>query len=233
MLATIKGLADNPFTKDEINRRRDMIGNVTARMLIPGQNLDIATLPLRDSRGLTRLDYAMRFRQPSDASLEERSDGRYAFNMEAQVRVLDSAHNNQLIFTSEKRINDTVDKDQLEDIKHSRIGYEGSLPLPPGKYHLEFILTDWEHKKALQASKDVVVPEISPAGVVIAGVLPFASVKQADPGSDLRCPVYPRRLEICPAWERTLLSSPRMNRCRSPIKSGPARKTRRTMRIKR
>src|SRR5216683_2763407 len=183
MLATIKGLAENPFTKQELDRRRALVENVTARLLIPGQNLDVATLPLRDSRGVTRLDYAMRFRQPSDASLEQRSDGRYSFNLEAQVRVFDSAHNNQLIFTSEKKINDTIDKQQAEDIKNSRIGYEGSLPLPPGKFHLEFILTDWEHKKALQAQKDVVVPEIGAAGVTIPGVLPFSSVNQADPAS--------------------------------------------------
>src|SRR5258708_27068070 len=99
MLATVKGLADNPFTKQELDRRRALVANVTARLLSPAQNLDVATLPLRDSRGVTRLDYAMRFRQPSDASLEQRSDGRYSFNLEAQVRVFDSAHNNQLIFT--------------------------------------------------------------------------------------------------------------------------------------
>ena len=183
MLATVKGLADNPFTKDDLNRRRALVENVTARLLIPGQNLDVATLPLRDSRGVTRLDFAMRFRQPSDASLAQRSDGRYAFNLTAQVRVFDPVHNNQLIFAQERRITDTIDKLQLEDIKNSRVGYEGSLPLPPGKFHIEFILTDWEHKKALQAAKDVVVPEIAGRGVVIAGVLPFSSVKAADPES--------------------------------------------------
>ncbi len=181
MLATIKGLADNPFTKDDLNRRRLLVESVTARLLIPGQNLDVATLPLRDSRGLTRLDYAMRFRQPSDASIEQRPDGKYAFNMEAQVRVFDAAKSDQPIFTLDKKIDDTVDKQRYDDIKNSRIGYEGSLPLPPGKYRLEFILTDWAHKKALQAQRDVVVPEIRPAGVVIGGVLPFASVKAADP----------------------------------------------------
>jgi len=208
MLATIKGLADNPFTKDELNRRRALVENVTARILIPGQNLDVATLPLRDSRGVTRLDYAMRFRQPSDASLEQRSDGRYSLNLEAQVRVFDFAHNNQPIFTSEKKVNDTIDKQQFEDIKNSRVGYEGSLPLPPGKFHLEFILTDWAHKKALQAQKDVVVPEISPAGVVIAGVLPFSSVKQADPGSNEDSPFTLGGLKFVPLGTNPLTLAP-------------------------
>jgi GWxTD domain-containing protein len=183
MLATIKGLADNPFTKQDLDRRRGLIENVTSRLLIPGQNLDVATLPLRDSRGVTRLDYAMRFRQPSDVSLEQRSDGQYSFNLEAQVRVFDSANKNQLIFTQEKKVNDTIDKQQFDDIKGMRVGYEGSLPLPPGKYHLEFILTDWEHKKALQADKDIVIPEIGSAGVAIGGVLPYLSVKEVDPAS--------------------------------------------------
>src|SRR5579872_114040 len=205
MLATIKGLANNPFTKQDLERRRAMVENVTARLLIPGQNLDVATLPLRDSRGLTRLDYAMRFRQASDASLAQRSDGRFAFKLEAQVRVFDAAHNNQLIFTDEKRITEPVDPQQLDDIKHSRIGYEGSLPLPPGKYHLEFILTDWEHKKALQASRDVVVPEISGSAVIISGVLPFASVKQAEPGSDLDAPFTIGGLKFVPLGTNPLV----------------------------
>jgi len=181
MLATIKGLADNPFTKDDLNRRRALIGTVSARLLIPGQNLDVATLPLRDSRGLTRLDYAMRFRQPSDLSFEPVSNAHYAYNLQAEVRVYDSAKNNKLIFTREENVHDTIDTQQFNDMKDRRFGYEGTLPLPPGKYHVEFVLTDWKNKKALQADKDVVVPEISLEGVTIAGVLPFASVKPADP----------------------------------------------------
>jgi len=182
MLATVKGLADNPFTKDDINRRRALVESVKSRLLIPGQNLDVATLPLRDSRGVTRLDYAMRFRDAAEVSLEQRPDGQYSFNLEAQVRVFDSANKNQLIFEQDKKIDDTINKEEAEDIKRSRVGYESSLPLPPGKFHIEFILTDWEHKKALQADRDVVIPEIAQAGVVLPGVLPFASVKPADPG---------------------------------------------------
>jgi GWxTD domain-containing protein len=176
MLATIKGLADNPFSKDELNRRRALFGSVTARIMIPGQNLDVATFPVRDSRGMTRLDYAMRFRQSSDLAIEPASDGSYSYNMQAQVRVYDSAKADRLIFTQEQNVAETLDKLKFSDITSKRVGYEGSLPLPPGKYHLEFILTDWKKKRAFQATKDVVVPEIDPSGVTIAGLLPFSSV---------------------------------------------------------
>jgi len=208
MLATIKGLANNPFTREELDRKRALVESVKARLLIPGQNLDVATLPLRDSRGLTRLDYAIRFRQPSDVSIEQRSDGRLAFNLEAQVRVFDSANSKQPIFTQDKRINDVIDKQQFEDIKHRRVGYEGSLPLPPGKFHLEFILTDWEHKRALQAQKDVVVPEIGPTGVVLAGVIPYSSVKSVDPASADTSPFTLAGLKFVPLGTNPLILAP-------------------------
>jgi GWxTD domain-containing protein len=181
MLATIKGLADNPFTKDELNRRRALIGTVTARMIIPGQNLDVATLPLRDSHGLTRLDYAMRFRQPFEEFLTQRADGRYFYNLQARVRVFPSGKTDTPIFTQEKNLTDTIAKDQFDDLKSRRVGYEGILPLPPGKYRLEFLLTDWKKGTGLQAEKEIVVPELDSSGFTIAGVIPFSSVSQADP----------------------------------------------------
>lgn len=181
MLATIRGLADNPFTKEDLNRRRALVGTVSARLMIPGQNLDVATLPLRDARGLTRLDYAMRFRQPSDLSLESLDHEKYAYNLQAEVRVYDSEKNNQLLFTRNENVHDTIALEQFNEMKDRRFGFESTLPLPPGKFHIEFILTDWKNKKALQADKDVVIPEVDPAGVTVAGVLPFSGVKPADP----------------------------------------------------
>ena len=183
MLATVKGLANNPFTRDDINRRRAMFGTVSARLLIPGQNLDVATLPVRDSRGVTRVDYAMRFRQTSDITFEPVEGGHYAYNLQAQVRVYDVEKNNQLIFEQDRNVHDTIDQQQFNEMKDRRIGYEGILPLPPGKFHLEFILTDWKNKKALQADKDVVVPEIGATGVTLPGVLLFSEVKPADPAT--------------------------------------------------
>lgn len=184
MLATVKGLANNPFTRDEINQKRALYGVVSARLMIPGQNLDVATLPLRDARGVTRVDYAMRFREPSDITLEAVSEGHYAYNLQAQVRVYDAEKNNRLIFSQDENVHGTMDQQGFDEVKGRHVGYEGTLPLPPGKFHIEFILTDWKNKKALQADKNVTVPEIDPAGVTIAAVLPFSAVRAADPGTE-------------------------------------------------
>jgi tetratricopeptide (TPR) repeat protein len=53
-----------------------------------------------------------------------------------------------------------------------------------------------------------VVPEISPAGVVIAGVLPFASVKQAVPGTDEDSPFTLAGLKFVPLGTNPLTLAP-------------------------
>ena len=203
MLATIKSLANNPFTKQDLDLRRNLIGSVTARLVVPGQNLDVTTLPVRDSHGLTRLDYAIRFRQPSDFSVETRADGRYSYLLEARVTVLDS--DNKPIFTREKNISDVIDKEQFESMKDKRIGYEGSLPLPPGKYHLDFRLTDWKKKTALESQKDVVVPETNQGGVIISGILPFSAAEAVDPSKADSTPFTLAGMKFTPLGSSPLL----------------------------
>jgi len=48
----------------------------------------------------------------------------------------------------------------LAEIKDKRMGFEGILPLPPGKYHLDFLLTDWQKKTGFQTDREVDVPPI-------------------------------------------------------------------------
>jgi len=60
LLNSIKNLPNMPANREEINRRRAMRETVTSRIILEGRNLAIITFPARDSRGLTRLDYAVR-----------------------------------------------------------------------------------------------------------------------------------------------------------------------------
>jgi len=69
-------------------------------LVLEGNNLDIITFPARDSRGLTRLDYALRLHSPSDLSMAEEKDGRYSYSVEVRVRVFSAE--NKLIFTQQK-----------------------------------------------------------------------------------------------------------------------------------
>src|SRR5207245_6338205 len=112
LLNSIKNLANLPSNRDDILRRRATREAVTSRLMLEGRNLDVITFPARDSRGLTRLDYALRLHSPNDLSMAEEEDGRYSYTVEVRVRVLSSE--NKLIFTQEKTLADSITQKRLE-----------------------------------------------------------------------------------------------------------------------
>jgi len=180
LLGSLRNFANLPYNKEELNQRRNTRARVTSRLLLEGRNLEIVTFPARDSRGLTRLDYAIRLHSPSDLSMSEEKEGRYSYSVE--VRVLVFSAGNKLIFTQQKSLADSMTKKRFEMIKDKVFGYEGTLPLPPGKYRLEFQFTDWSKKTAYHTAREVVVPVPEKDGLVVPGVLAFSSAENADPG---------------------------------------------------
>jgi len=180
LLDSIKNLANLPANRDDILRRRTNRESVTSRLVLEGRNLDIVTFPARDSRGLTRLDYALRLHSPSDLSMAEEKDGRYSYSVEIRVRVFNSE--NKLIFTQQKSLSDSMTKKRFDTIKDKVFGYEGTLPLPPGKYHLEFQFTDWSKKAAFHMVREISIPSPAKDSLVVPNVLPFLSAENADPG---------------------------------------------------
>ncbi len=180
LLSTIKGLANNPFTKDELDRRRESLESVTSRVIVESQDLEIVTMPVRDSTGLTRCDFLIRLAHPEDFTIGQNTAGKDYYSIEVRVRVLTS--DNKLIFTYQRSVSDTLEKDAYDRIKGEVFGYEGSLPLPPGKYHLDFLLTNWLKKTGLHAERDVVVPALpSNNRMIIANILPFSAAERVDP----------------------------------------------------
>ncbi len=180
LLNSIKNLANLPANRDDILRRRANREAVTSRLVLEGHNLDIVTFPARDSRGLTRLDYALRLHSPNDLSMAEERDGRYSYSVEIRVRVLSAE--NKLIFTQQKTLADSITKKRLDSIKDRVFGYEGTLPLPPGKYHIEFQFTDWSKKAAFHTVREISIPVPSKDSLVVPAVMPFLSAENADPG---------------------------------------------------
>ena len=179
LLNAIKNLANLPVNRDEILRRRTQKENVSSRLLLEGRNLDIVTFPARDSRGLTRLDYAVRLHNPKDLSVTGKPDGRYSCAVE--VRVVVFGKDNRPIFTQEKKLTDSITKAQFDTVKDKVFGYEGILPLPPGKYHLDFQFTDWTQKASYHANREVEVPAPPKEGVIVPSVLAFQTAEDAEP----------------------------------------------------
>jgi GWxTD domain-containing protein len=209
LLNSIKNLPNMPANREEINRRRALRETVTSRIILEGRNLSIITFPARDSRGLTRLDYAVRLQNPSDLSMTQESDGGYRYTVEVRVRVF--APDNKLIFTQQKTVSESISKKHLDSIKDKIFGYEGMLPLPPGKYRLDFQLTDWSKKTAFHTAREVVIPVPAKEGLTVPGVLPFISAESADPGLADLLPFSLGGIQFTPASSGTPTLAPDTN----------------------
>jgi GWxTD domain-containing protein len=209
MLSQLKSLANQPLYKAALEKRRALLENVTSRIVVEGRNLNIITLPVRDSHGLTRLDYALRMHSPSDLTVLDNGNGRYNFAIELRVRVFGA--DDKLIFTQERRVADSLDKVRLSAIKDRVFGFEGSLPLPPGKYRLDFLLTDWQKKVGLHAERDVVIPTVEANGMVIPGVVPFSTAENVDASRSDFTPFSMAGVKFTPMAGSPLMLNPGQN----------------------
>jgi GWxTD domain-containing protein len=176
LLASIRGYNNLPAYRQEIAQRYQLKEMVSTRMVLSGRNLDVLTLPVRDSRGLTRLDYSIHLKNASDMTLTKEDDGRFSYGVGMSIRVF--TIDNKLIFSQEKQLRDTMDKQRMEAIADRTFGYEGLLPLPPGKYRVSFALEDWAGKKSFQTEREVVIPQPDANSFIVPGILPFSGAEE-------------------------------------------------------
>jgi GWxTD domain-containing protein len=206
MLSTLRNLANTPYNLEELDRRRGMSENVTAQLIVNANRLDMVVLPVRDARGLTRLDYAVRLRDPGDLTLTKGEDGHYTYAIEVRVRVLTA--DKQLVFTQQKAVSGSLDQRGLDEIEHRPFGYQGILPLPPGKYHLDFLITDWTKQVGYHGERDVEIPGNTATTFVIPALLPFSVAERVDPAKDGTIPFGIAGVRFKPLETSPLLFNP-------------------------
>jgi len=187
MLMMLKGLSEQPGYRDDIRRKWMNREQVSTSMILQGHNLDIILLPVRDEHGISRLDYSLALKSPSDLSLAPTKDDRLMYSLQVRVQVFDR-DSNKLIFVSQKDLHDTFDKSRYQDVKDKVFAYEGMLPLPSGNYRLAFQFTDWNKNVSYRTEREIVIPKIDATEFQVPGILPFASAEEIDP---VAAPVLP------------------------------------------
>jgi GWxTD domain-containing protein len=180
MIGTIKGLANHPLTKDELNLKR-ATESVTHRIVLGEDYLDVVTATLRDGTGNFNLHYLLRLHRPADFAIAE-ADNKLFYNVDVSARVY--GPDNKLIFKQDKDISQYLDPVGAERIKKSLFGYEGWLALAPGKYKINFLLTNKVTKTAYKAERTVVIPEAVIKGVRLSEIVAFSSAESLGQGKD-------------------------------------------------
>jgi hypothetical protein len=139
------------------------------------------TVTLRDGAGNFNLHYLLRLHRSSDFSIAE-ADNKFFYNVALSARVY--GPDNKLIYKQDKDISQFLDEGSVEKIKRSLFGYEGWLALAPGKYKVNFLLTNKVTKTAYKAERTVVIPEPVTRGARLSEVVAFSSAEEVGSGKD-------------------------------------------------
>ncbi len=71
MIGTIKDLANNPLSQQALELHRRFLEDVTHRIVLGQDFLDVLTVPLRDATGNMNLHYVLRMKKPEDFTIGE------------------------------------------------------------------------------------------------------------------------------------------------------------------
>ena len=181
MLGTIKNLANNPISQAQLATRRRMLEDVSHRIVLGNEFLDAATVSLRDAAGNSNLHYVLRLKKPEDFTIGKSPKGEYYYTVLVSTRV--TSPDGKLIWSDEKKVSRNLTLEQFDQVKGKVFGYEGWLPLPPGKYKLEFELTNVLNNTAFRRTVDVDVPDMAASGLGVSNLVPFAEASMLPPNA--------------------------------------------------
>src|SRR5207245_4510489 len=136
ILGIVKNLANHPLTKQDLEHKR-MAQQVTHRIVLTEEFLDVLTTPLRDASGNYNLHVLLRLHRPSDFAIQQ-TDDKIFYNVQVSAQVY--GPDNKLVFRQEKNLSKYLDAADVSRIKGSLFGYEDWLALAPGKYRIVFLL---------------------------------------------------------------------------------------------
>ncbi len=177
LLNKILQLPNLPLEKEQIKRKRELLEAVSHRIILPGEYLGTLAVPLRDPAGHVNLHYVLRVKHPEDFAVQQADKDRYFYSVEVSARVIGS--DNRLIYAQNRKISHYLDPGTFERVKGRLFGYEGWLPLAPGKYKVEFVLTNLIKHTGYREEKAIVVPELSATGARLTDPIPFSDAQPA------------------------------------------------------
>ena len=173
MLGIIKNLANHPLSKQMLDQKRTA-QQVTHRIVLSDEFLDVLATPLRDAGGNFNLHYLLRLHRPSDFAIQQ-SEGKTFYSVDFSVHVY--GPDNKLIFQQLKTVARNLDAAEVARVKDSVFGYEGWLALAPGKYKIDFMLTNKLTQTAFKAQREVVVPAPPETGLRLSETIAFSKAE--------------------------------------------------------
>lgn len=173
LLSTIKGLPDNPVTKELLNQRRAN-ERVTSNVFLGENTATLQTAVFRDATGRMTLDYLLSYERPEQGIIGLLPDKRLGYSLTLQTSVL-TADGKEAIYQQNEKLGGIVSEADAPSIRAKRFGAESRVPLAPGQYQLVVTLTNDLTHLAVRQRAQVTVPDPAKTPWSISKVLIFSS----------------------------------------------------------
>ena len=157
LLDAVRNLPEQKLEKDRIARQRGISREVVTAKIFTGLKAsEMETVVLRDSKGLSTLNYIVRNEQPDPALIGVLSDKRTGYQMSVTTHVTTQA--GRAIYERRDQLVGVTSAAGARAGREKLFAAEGRLPLVPGTYSVESVLTNDLTHESTRTSATVSVP---------------------------------------------------------------------------
>lgn len=171
LLSTIKGLPDNPITRELLAERRSN-EKVTTSVFLGANSASLQTGVFRDATGRMVVDYLMAYGRPDPGIIGLLPDKQMGYSLSLRTRVLTSA--GTFVYEQNDKLTGAVNEAQATAAKSKRFGAESRIPLAPGDYKIEATLTNDLNHLAVRQQTEISIPDPARQGWALSKVLVFS-----------------------------------------------------------
>lgn len=157
LLSTIKGLPDNPLTKETLKQRRER-ESITTSVFLGVNSATAQTAILRDATGRMTAHALVSYNLPEQAIIGTLPDKKLGYSFTLQTSVL-TADSKETIYQQNDKLTRVISETEATNLRTTRFGAETRVPLAPGQYHLVYTLTNDLTHNAVRQRVSINLPD--------------------------------------------------------------------------
>ena len=201
LLDEIRSLPELKLEKDRIARQRAANReNVTVNFFTGVHAAELQTVVLRDDKGLSTVDYILRNQRPDGSLIGTLPDKKTGYSMTLTTRVMTDS--GKAIYERKEQLAGVVSPVGAAAGREKAFAAEGRLPLVPGNYSLESVLTNNITRNSTRTLGKVSVPAPQPDNVAVSGLMVYRDSPIQGGGAQL--PFTLAGLRFSPRGEQTV-----------------------------
>ncbi|WP_051979734.1 GWxTD domain-containing protein [Edaphobacter aggregans] len=171
LLSTIKGLPDNPLTREMLAARRSN-ERVTTSIFLGANTAVLQPIVFRDSAGRMTVHYLFSYGRPEQGIVGLLPDKRTGYSLTLQTSVL--TKDDKPVYVQNETLTGAVNESQAAAARSKRFGAESRVPVAPGEYHLVATLTNDLNHLAVRQRYEITVPDPAQVTWGLSKVLVFS-----------------------------------------------------------